>query len=124
MPKFFFNFRVGNEIARDPEGTDAPSLEAARELAIGSAREMLADDIKWPSPKPMDAVIVTDESGRVEVGGADQCDQNQNRVFVFKGEGKVRRDLELPDVDAVHQEAARSLLEIGWDAVRENVHVD
>ena len=64
MPKFFFNFRKGNSIAKDDSGVDLPSLEDARQAALGSAREMVADNVKQNSSRPVEAVIVTDEVGR------------------------------------------------------------
>jgi hypothetical protein len=44
QPKFFFNFRNGNTIAKDELGVDLPSLDDARQAALGSAREMVAED--------------------------------------------------------------------------------
>jgi hypothetical protein len=64
MPKFFFNFRNGNTIAKDELGVDFPSLEDARQAALGSAREMVAESIRTNSSRPVEAVIVTDEGGR------------------------------------------------------------
>jgi hypothetical protein len=64
MPKFFFNFRNGNTIAKDELGVDFPSLEDARQAALGSAREMVAESIRTNSSRPVEAVIVTDEAGR------------------------------------------------------------
>ncbi|SRR6266404_690232 len=49
MPRFYINFRNGDEIAQDREGTELPSLEAAKELAMNSARELLADSVKTGS---------------------------------------------------------------------------
>lgn len=64
MPKFFFNFRNGNGIAKDELGVDLPSLEDARQAALDSAREMVAESVKTNSSSPVEAVIVTDEVGR------------------------------------------------------------
>jgi hypothetical protein len=64
MPRFFFNFHAGNAIAQDDEGTEAPNLEAARTMAIASAREVLADNIKSASARPMEAITITDETGK------------------------------------------------------------
>ena len=63
-PKFFFNFRNGNSIAGDELGIDLPGLENARQAALKSAREMVAEDIKTNSSRPVEAVIVTDEVRR------------------------------------------------------------
>lgn len=63
MPKFFFNFRNGNTIAKDELGVDLPSLDDARQAALGSAREMVAENVRTNSNTPVEAVIVTDEVG-------------------------------------------------------------
>jgi len=64
MPKFFFNFRNGEMIAKDDLGVDLPSLEVARQAALDSVREMVAEDVKTNSSNPVEVVIVTDEVGR------------------------------------------------------------
>lgn len=66
MPKFFINYQSGDLIAKDDEGQDYPGLEEARSAALASAREILADNIRSATPNPLDAVIITNESG-VEV---------------------------------------------------------
>jgi hypothetical protein len=63
QPKFFFNFRNGNTIAKDELGVDLPSLDDARQAALGSAREMVAENVRTNSNTPVEAVIVTDEVG-------------------------------------------------------------
>ena len=61
MPKFYINFRNGDQIAKDDEGQDFPGLEEAEAAALVAARELLADNIKsydhfcndiLPSPRP------------------------------------------------------------------------
>jgi hypothetical protein len=65
MPKFFINFQDANGlITKDDEGIDLLGLEAARQVALMSAREIIADNIKFESPHPLAAIIITDESGR------------------------------------------------------------
>ena len=64
MPKFFFSFRTRNGLTKDDQGTEFPSLEEAREAALTSAREMVSQNVKFASTDPLEAVIVTDESGR------------------------------------------------------------
>jgi hypothetical protein len=64
MARFYINFRNGNEIAKDDEGQDLPGLEEARAAALVSAREILADNVKAGAKNPLQAVIITDESGR------------------------------------------------------------
>jgi hypothetical protein len=64
MARFYINFRNGNEIAKDDEGQDLPGLEEARAAALVSAREILADNVKAGAKNPLQAVIITDESGQ------------------------------------------------------------
>jgi uncharacterized protein DUF6894 len=64
MARFYINFRNGDEIAKDDEGQDLPGLEEARAAALVSAREILADNVKGGAKNPLQAVIITDESGR------------------------------------------------------------
>jgi hypothetical protein len=64
MSKFYINFRNGDQIARDPEGAELPDLDAAKEAAMNSVRELLADNLKAASKAGIDAVIITDESGQ------------------------------------------------------------
>jgi hypothetical protein len=63
MPKFFINYQSGDLIAKDDEGQDYPGLEEARSAALASAREILADNIRSATGNPLDAVIITNESG-------------------------------------------------------------
>jgi hypothetical protein len=63
MPKFFFSYRTGPNLARDLEGTELASPAAAREMAVESARELLADAVKT-GRRPPDAVIISTEDGR------------------------------------------------------------
>ena len=63
MPKFFINYQRGDLIALDDEGQDYPGLEEARSAALASARELLADNIRSATRVPLDAVIITNESG-------------------------------------------------------------
>src|ERR1700712_944139 len=44
MPRFFFNLRYGrgpSKLAVDPEGDELPDLDAAREHALRSARDLI-----------------------------------------------------------------------------------
>ena len=64
MPVFFIHTLTGDMIAEDDEGINMPSLEEAHAMAIVSARELLADNIKSASATPLKAVIITDETGK------------------------------------------------------------
>jgi hypothetical protein len=63
MPRFFINFRNGDHVAVDDEGIDVGDIEAARKIAMLSARELIGEAIKHGGSTLPDAVIVCDESG-------------------------------------------------------------
>jgi len=64
MPRFYLNFRSGGSIAKDDQGIECATLEEARTTALASARELLAGDIKSGSQSPLEAVIISSESGQ------------------------------------------------------------
>jgi hypothetical protein len=64
MPTFYIHFRTGDQIARDDLGIELPSLEEARDTALLSAREIVADNIKSNTENPLRAVIIAGESGQ------------------------------------------------------------
>jgi hypothetical protein len=45
MNLYFMHIKEGADITFDPEGSRLPSLEAAREMAIESARELMAEAV-------------------------------------------------------------------------------
>ena len=65
MPKFFIGFRWGDLFAEDDEGQDFPDLDRAHAAAVASAREIVADNVRSATHNPLDAVIITSESGDV-----------------------------------------------------------
>jgi hypothetical protein len=64
MPKFHINFRHRDRIVIDGVGVELVGLEEARQAALHSARGLLAYCVRWGSSRPMEAVVITDESGR------------------------------------------------------------
>jgi hypothetical protein len=70
MPRFYINYRNRNQatqeviLAKDDEGVELPGLEAARAAALASAREIVADNVRSISGHPVEAIFITDESGR------------------------------------------------------------
>jgi hypothetical protein len=66
MPLFHFNSQIGDEILPDLEGEDLPDLDAARAVAMSSAREALVEAVKF-GDKPPDQIQITDSEGN-EVG--------------------------------------------------------
>jgi hypothetical protein len=64
MARFYIHFRSRNKIDKDDRGIDLPGLVEAREAALVSLRELLAENIHAGSKTPVEAAIITDESGR------------------------------------------------------------
>jgi len=64
MPKFYIHFLNGGQLAKDDEGIDLPNLEKAREAALISAREIVADNVKGNAKNPLRAVIIANENGQ------------------------------------------------------------
>jgi hypothetical protein len=64
MPRFYVNFRSGGSTSNDDQGIECATLEEARKMALASARELLADNIKSASKTPIEAVIIMSESGQ------------------------------------------------------------
>jgi hypothetical protein len=46
MPLYYFHVCNGNGFTEDDEGQELPDLEAARAVAIRSARDIMASDIR------------------------------------------------------------------------------
>ena len=63
MPLFHFNSRTGDVLLPDVEGEDLPDLAAARVVEVSSAREALAEAVKFGDTPP-DRIEVTDDQGR------------------------------------------------------------
>jgi hypothetical protein len=62
MPLFHFNSRTGEDMLPDIEGEDLPDLASARTVAMSSAREALAEAVKFGDTPP-DIIQVTDSEG-------------------------------------------------------------
>lgn len=65
MPRYFFHIRHGDSLLLDSEGADFPSPELAREEAISSAREILAQRIRQGDPLEAESFEITTENGEV-----------------------------------------------------------
>jgi hypothetical protein len=62
MPVFHSNSRTGDVMLADIEGEELPDLAAARTVALSSAREVLAEAVKFGYTPP-DVIQVTDSEG-------------------------------------------------------------
>jgi hypothetical protein len=64
MPLFHFNSRTGDKLLPDIEGEYLPDREAARSVAMSSAREALIEAVK-SGDVPPDDIQVTDSNGQI-----------------------------------------------------------
>ena len=64
MPRYFFHIKDGLETIRDEEGIDFHNLDAVREEATESAREMMSEKIREGHGPDGRAFVVTDEQGQ------------------------------------------------------------
>ena len=62
MPMYYFQQQDGTNITEDPDGSELPDLPAARQYALLSARELLANAIRFDTAVP-DRIFVIDERG-------------------------------------------------------------
>ncbi|MCJ2106705.1 hypothetical protein MKK70_15225 [Methylobacterium sp. E-041] len=46
MPRFYLHLRDGDDLVEDPDGSDLPNVEAAKEEARASARYLLAERLR------------------------------------------------------------------------------
>lgn len=63
MPRYYFHIRDARGISRDDEGTDLPDLEAARQEAKASARDLIADAMKSRKEVADLMLDIVDEAG-------------------------------------------------------------
>jgi hypothetical protein len=64
MARYYFHVQSGNTVHPDDEGSDLPSLSAAQEQALASARELLADAIKFGKLEVPICIVIAAEDGR------------------------------------------------------------
>lgn len=64
MALFYFHLKGDGVLVTDDEGADLPSMSEATRVALASARELLADAIKFGKPQVPEAIIIADEAGR------------------------------------------------------------
>jgi hypothetical protein len=65
MPRYFFNINDRQDVTRDEEGIDLPNLDAVREEAIASARQIMSQGVLDGTLPDGRKFIVTDEAGSV-----------------------------------------------------------
>jgi len=60
MPVFYFHLQYTARLLRDDEGSEFPTLSAAKEEARTTARNMLIEAIKFEHKSVPDALLVSD----------------------------------------------------------------
>jgi hypothetical protein len=65
MPRYYFHIKDKVGIIRDEEGLDLHGLDAVREEATESAREMMSEKVREGHGPDGRAFVVTDEQGQV-----------------------------------------------------------
>jgi hypothetical protein len=63
MPRYFFDYRDGDHLAADSEGTELPDLTSAQAEAVATLAELARDALPGFREKRL-AILVRDESGR------------------------------------------------------------
>src|SRR3978361_2363755 len=62
MPMYHFQQQDSTGVTEDPEGSELPDLSAARECAVQSARELLANALRFDASVP-DGLCIVDQNG-------------------------------------------------------------
>ncbi|KQT02813.1 hypothetical protein ASG42_25285 [Rhizobium sp. Leaf391] len=65
MPLFFFHLRRSEGYEADDEGVTFDTLEEAREDAVSSLREIVADELRSGGPADLTSMEITDNHGEV-----------------------------------------------------------
>jgi hypothetical protein len=66
MPQFCLNIRQGDALVEDPQGAEFMSVGAARDEAIGAAREIMSERIgRGELPERNSCIEITDHGGRL-----------------------------------------------------------
>ena len=65
MPRFFMHNREAERLIEDPDGSDLPDLDAAREEAAVAAREIAAERLRAGEPLDARRFEIHDEAGRL-----------------------------------------------------------
>jgi len=65
MPRFFFHVRDGNDVSRDTEGQELPSLDAACQEALSTNREMLGERLLHGGSLDHRQIEIANEQGEV-----------------------------------------------------------
>lgn len=64
MARFYFHLQIASHLVRDENGMELPSSEHARDQALLSLREVLADAVKAGTDLDLEAVVIASADGR------------------------------------------------------------
>jgi len=64
MPRYFFNLSDGTYYA-DEDGQDLPSANAARDVAMETARGIMADEVKTGELNLQEKILISDADGQI-----------------------------------------------------------
>lgn len=63
MPRYYFDILENDIVIRDDDGIELPDLEKVRQEAIKSAREVMADEVRFSGKIENRTMQVRDASG-------------------------------------------------------------
>ena len=86
MPRFFLHIDDGTQRIEDDEGSELPDLSAAREEALGAARQLWAAAILARRDIGMGSFIIAND--RDEVIGSVRMDEALPEVLVKRLKGR------------------------------------
>jgi len=64
MPRYFLHQRTSMGYIKDPDGSELPDLDAAREEALAGARDLWASAIREGADLTGDSFEIQDETGQ------------------------------------------------------------
>jgi hypothetical protein len=65
VTRYFFHISTGDETLRDDEGSELPDLDAAKKVALRSARQIMSQNVLVGRPSNGRTFVITDEGGTV-----------------------------------------------------------
>jgi hypothetical protein len=64
MSRFYFHIHAGEQVLLDQEGTELRDTHAARQEALATARDILANAIRSGNENIPEAIVIADSEGR------------------------------------------------------------
>ena len=63
--KFYFKLQIDGAVSDDPDGSNLPNLDVAREEALAAARELAAAAVATGREDGPDHILIADANGHV-----------------------------------------------------------